>query len=66
MPRSNGGAALWGGRMLIEYPAFLTARHDRLRRLYSDRQPLPGHARAMTFQELVKLMRCVTREVTET
>lgn len=40
-------------------------RIARLRRLYSDRTPLPGHARAMSFQELVKLMRCVTQEVCE-
>lgn len=44
-------------------PPFLILRHDRLRQMYSDRQPLPCHARAMTFQELVKLMRCVTQEV---
>lgn len=49
--------------MIHPFPAFLTARHDRLRRLYSDRALLPGHARAMSFQELVKLMRCVTMEV---
>lgn len=49
---------------MTEPPPFLILRHDRLRRLYSDRQPLPGHARAMTFQELVKLMRCVTMELT--
>lgn len=63
MPRSNDGAALRGGRMLTDSPPFLILRHGRLRQLYSDRQPLPGHARAMTFQELIKLMRCVTQEV---
>lgn len=51
--------------MIYPFPAFLTARHDRLRRLYSDRTPLPGRARAMTFQELIRLMRCVTMEVTD-
>lgn len=44
-------------------PPFLILRHDRLRQMYSDRCPLPGHARAMRFQELIKLMRCVTQEV---
>lgn len=44
-------------------PAFLTLRHDRLRRLYADCVPLPGHARAMSFQELIRLMRCVTMEL---
>ena len=49
-----------------ELQNYLVLKHDRLRRLYSDRAPPPGHARAMSFQELIKLMRCVTREVTET
>lgn len=49
---------------MTELPPFLTARHDRLRQLYSDRTPLPGHVRAMTFQELVKLLRCITMELT--
>lgn len=48
---------------MTELPPFLTLRHDRLRQMYSDRQPLPGHTRAMSFQELVKLLRCVTQEV---
>lgn len=50
--------------MIHPFPAFLTLRHARLRRLYSDRTPLPNRARAMRFQELVKLLRCVTMELT--